>query len=265
MDRQGVSTMPDAVPTPCGEISDETIDCGQSAPFSRRVLRCLTRLVRGSFSNPRVAEFGLGTTGLVHTLEQLELSGYAIESNPLVRDEAGRFTPTTGRFGWRDGTAEASGLPDRSIHWAILGNAFHFADRTQVLRECRRILKAHGFLTVIWLLRDPANDPLQEKLDHLMRRLAPKSRRIDGEIDDIMTTFNGHTDLVEAVYIESREAIQLPRERLLSTWQANHDVSKDVSEAAWQELAAEVERLVPGTPHLTTHWWTRAWTFRLTR
>ena len=61
------------------------------------------------------------------------------------------------------GTAEASGLPDRSCDLVSVAQALHWFDRPRFFEEARRVLKPGGIIAVIgssWFYIDPSIDPV---------------------------------------------------------------------------------------------------------
>jgi ubiquinone/menaquinone biosynthesis C-methylase UbiE len=56
----------------------------------------------------------------------------------------------------RDFVAEGSGLPDASVDYAMLFNLLHAEERTKLLEEAWRILRAEGTLAVIHWNYDPS-------------------------------------------------------------------------------------------------------------
>ncbi len=106
----------------------------------------------------RVADFGAGSGAYTLAIaERLEGSGrvYAID---VQRDLLRRVSNEAARLGyknveviWADlEVPRASKLADRSIDLVLISNLlFQLPDKTQVLREARRILKPQGNLVVI--------------------------------------------------------------------------------------------------------------------
>jgi SAM-dependent methyltransferase len=58
---------------------------------------------------------------------------------------------------YRDGRAEATGLPDRAADVVLAAQAFHWFDAEAALREFHRILKPGGWAALMWNERDPTD------------------------------------------------------------------------------------------------------------
>jgi SAM-dependent methyltransferase len=70
---------------------------------------------------------------------------------------------------WRDGTAEATGLPDACVDVVVCAQAFHWFRPDEALPEIHRVLRRGGSLALIWNTRD-LDDPVQARLDEVLRR-----------------------------------------------------------------------------------------------
>ena len=95
--------------------------------YSKIVLECLKNHIFNSIGAGKVADLGAGTGKLTENLAQLGLSGYAVEPNEAMRME-GMKNFRGGGFAWSEGTAEAAGLGDSCVKWALMGSSFHWTD-----------------------------------------------------------------------------------------------------------------------------------------
>ncbi|HZT12644.1 MAG TPA: class I SAM-dependent methyltransferase [Candidatus Baltobacteraceae bacterium] len=86
----------------------------------------------------------------------------AIEPNALMRASA----PEHPLVQWRDGTAEATGLPDRSVDVAAAFQAFHWFDPAAALGEFRRIAR-HRIVSVQY--EHEESDPASAEFGSLLR------------------------------------------------------------------------------------------------
>jgi SAM-dependent methyltransferase len=75
---------------------------------------------------------------------------FAVEPNREMRTAAEQLLRDCPGFQSVDGTAEATTLPDGSVDCVIAAQAFHWFDPTKTRREFRRILRAGGWVVLMW-------------------------------------------------------------------------------------------------------------------
>lgn len=91
-----------------------------------------------------VADIGAGTGQLARLFARRCNKLYAIEPDPSMRAVAALALPDFPNIEILPGTAENTGLPDRSLDLIVIGNAYHrFRPEADV--ELRRILKPDGW------------------------------------------------------------------------------------------------------------------------
>jgi SAM-dependent methyltransferase len=100
------------------------------------------------------ADVGAGTGIASRLLAERGLRVLAIEPNAEMRAAA---APHPG-IEWRDGTGEATGLPDASVALVMCAQAFHWLHAARALAEFRRVLEPGGRLALMWNNRD-RDDP----------------------------------------------------------------------------------------------------------
>jgi len=103
-------------------------------------------LGRGSW----VADIGAGTGIFTRQLLDTGASVYAVEPNDAMR--AAAVAAIGGRPGFRSlpGSAEATGLPDRSVDLITCAQSFHWFDVARSRREFGRILTPAGWCALVW-------------------------------------------------------------------------------------------------------------------
>jgi SAM-dependent methyltransferase len=94
---------------------------------------------------------------------------FAVEPNAAMRAEAERRHQGTAAFHSMDGSAEATGLPDRSVDLVVAAQAFHWFDQPAARREFRRILREPRWVAVFWNVRDTAASELMRGYEALIR------------------------------------------------------------------------------------------------
>jgi SAM-dependent methyltransferase len=110
-----------------------------------------------------VVDLAAGTGKLTRLLIPTGASVIAIEPVDEMRAALKRTTQSTDA---RPGTAERTGLPDRSADAVTVAQAFHWFDGPAALGEIHRILRPAGRLALVWNIRD-LDDPVQHAIDDL--------------------------------------------------------------------------------------------------
>ena len=120
------------------------------------------------FPGAAVADVGAGTglsTGLLLD------GGYevvAVEPNAEMRAAADERFASDPRYRSLAGSAEATGLPDRSVDLVIAAQAFHWFDPAAARAEWRRILREPKRAALIWNSRRSSGTPFLERYERLL-------------------------------------------------------------------------------------------------
>jgi ubiquinone/menaquinone biosynthesis C-methylase UbiE len=104
------------------------------------------------------ADIGAGTGISSRLLAGRGVNVIAIEPNAAMR-EAAQVDP---KVEFREGTAEATNISDKSVDLVSCFQAFHWFNPEPTLLEFHRILKPKGWLAVIWNNRDCTNEVTNE-------------------------------------------------------------------------------------------------------
>jgi SAM-dependent methyltransferase len=97
-----------------------------------------------------VADIGSGTGISARQVADRGPRVIAVEPNPTMRRAAAPHP----RIEWRDGTAEATGLPAGSLDLVLSAQAFHWFRQRAAVKEFHRILRPGGRLALMWNTRD---------------------------------------------------------------------------------------------------------------
>ena len=170
-------------------------------------LRYLTEDI-GMSQDACVADIGAGTGILTRALADRVKTVYAIEPNRGMRlacmESCGRCT----EFVALDGTAEDTGLPDASVDFITVAQAFHWFDLHRTQLEFSRILKNEGLVVLVWNSRVP-DAPVVVENDALCRRHCPSFKCFSGGVD--MTDDRLGTFFRDGIY----ETRRFPNDRIL--------------------------------------------------
>jgi SAM-dependent methyltransferase len=102
-----------------------------------------------------------------------------VEPNPDMRQRAeAEPRPAGPAPHYRDGRAEATGLPDGCADVVLAAQAFHWFEPDASLREFHRILKPGGWVALIWNERDES-DPFTAAYGTVIRT-GPDTAAVEG-------------------------------------------------------------------------------------
>ena len=83
-----------------------------------------------------------------------------------------------GGVNWSEGCAEATGLEDNCVNWALMGSSFHWADSELAVKEFYRILVPGGFFTAIWNPRNIESSELHRRIEEVVYAEVPTMKRV---------------------------------------------------------------------------------------
>jgi SAM-dependent methyltransferase len=117
-----------------------------------------------------VADIGAGTGISSRLFADQGTTVWAIEPNAAMRDAAQPHPQVQ----FKDGTAEETGLPDRSVDIITCCQAFHWFEPIATLQEFHRILKPTGRVVLMWNDRD-LDDEFTTKYSNIIRDTSDRS------------------------------------------------------------------------------------------
>jgi SAM-dependent methyltransferase len=119
-----------------------------------------------------VADVGSGTGILTRLLLDAGYRVLAVEPDAAMRAEAERALTERPGFASVPGSAEATGLADRSLDAVVAAQAFHWFDRARARAEFDRVLRPGGPVLLVWNVRHDAASPFMEGYAAVVRRHA---------------------------------------------------------------------------------------------
>lgn len=99
----------------------------------------------------RVLDLGAGTGKFTAALIARDLDVVAVEPSRRMLDELRSALPGVTA---REGTAEATGLPDACVDAVVVAQAWHWVDPVRAVPEVERVLAPGGTLGLVWNVRD---------------------------------------------------------------------------------------------------------------
>jgi SAM-dependent methyltransferase len=177
-----------------------------------------------------IADVGSGPGNLTRQLLAFGATVFAIEPNQAMREAGEALMSNDDRFTSVAGTAEHTTLPDESVDLVTAGQAFHWFEPASARVEFQRILRAPGWVALIWNRRMEGSSHVLDEHDEMLRRYSRDYDRVrvkDGGTQDGMDILFG-----EAGY----HKFTLANEQRLD------------SEAYWGRLLSSSYTPLPGEP-----------------
>ncbi len=112
----------------------------------------------GFSDNSVIADIGAGTGKLSKQLLDKGSTVYAVEPNDDMRSVAENELSEYSKFISIRGNAEDTALPDNSVDFITVAQAFHWFDIKKFRLECDRIKKDNSKIILIWNSRDMSFD-----------------------------------------------------------------------------------------------------------
>jgi SAM-dependent methyltransferase len=117
-----------------------------------------------------IADVGSGTGLFARLFLDFGCRVIGVEPNLEMRQAGDRLLANFAGFSSRDGSAEATGLEDRSVDLVSAGQAFHWFERTSARREFQRILKPNGWVVLAWNERRVDSTPFLRDYEAILQR-----------------------------------------------------------------------------------------------
>jgi ubiquinone/menaquinone biosynthesis C-methylase UbiE len=128
-----------------------------------------------------IADVGSGTGILSELFLKNGNPVVGIEPNAAMRLTAERLLKEFPRFASIDATAEATTLKPESVEFVTAAQAFHWFDRAKARLEFARILKAGGWVVLIWNERRLDSTPFLRAYEELLLRYGTDYEKVRHE------------------------------------------------------------------------------------
>ncbi len=132
-----------------------------------------------------VADIGSGTGKLSELFLNHGCKVSGVEPNREMREAAERLFAQQPNFHSIEGTAEHTGLPERSFDLVAAGQAFHWFEPEATKVEFRRILSEKGWVVLIWNDRQVRGAPFLDAYESLLQTL-PEYRLVGHKTEGAM-------------------------------------------------------------------------------
>lgn len=232
--------------------------------YSRVVLECLKNHVFNTLGEGKVADVGAGTGKLTENLAEIGLSGFAVEPNEAMRTEAAKKYGGGKDFLWSEGTAEATGLDDNCVNWALMGSSFHWADSGLAVKEFYRILVPGGFFTAIWNPRDIESSELHQRIEEVVYAEVPAMKRVSSgrsvtteEMKEKLLSGGYFKDIL---FIEAPHVEVMTKERYMNTWKSVNDIQVQAGEEGFIRILEKIGKIISEYDEIEVPYRSRSWT-----
>ena len=138
-----------------------------------------------------VADVGSGTGILTELFLRNGNRVFGIEPNREMREAGERLLSKYPGFTSITATAESTTLPDHSMDFITVGQAFHWFDRDKARPEFSRILKPGGWVVLIWNDRQLGSTPFLQAYEKLLLAYATDYKEVDHKriTGDVIASF----------------------------------------------------------------------------
>lgn len=210
-----------------------------------------------------VADVGAGTGKLTECLENMGLSGMAVEPNDAMREEGIKAFADRETFIWSRGTAEETGLENDSVDWLLMGSSFHWADAEKASKEFKRVLKRGGAFTAIWNPRDIKRSKLHMEIEDMINKEIPYMKRVSSGrmvTTELMQEKLGGGIFSNLIYMECEHEEVMTKERYMNIWRSVNDIRVQAGEDRFERILHKIENIIKSEEQIVVPYKSRAWT-----
>ncbi len=234
--------------------------------YAPQVATAIVSYVGRNVSDIDAADIGAGTGIWTRMLADRGLhSVVAIEPNDDMRARGAETSRGIG-IAWREGSAEATGLPDASADLVSMASSLHWADFDKACGEFHRVLRGGGVFAALWNPRMIETNPLLIEIEARITQLKPGIRRVSsgrsGLTERLTELLMARPDFSEVLYLEGRHCVRQTPEQYLGAWRSVNDLQVQLGPELFGEFLEFVESKIEGRESIETTYLTRAWLAR---
>lgn len=135
--------------------------------YPKEVVECLKAEI-GLSASSVIADIGSGTGISAKLFLDEGCAVFGVEPNETMREAAAQFLSFYENFKSVNGTAEDTTLEEKSVDFVAASQAFHWFDAEKFKQEAKRILKADGYVVLIWNERQLDTTPFLREYEKLL-------------------------------------------------------------------------------------------------
>ena len=122
----------------------------------------------GIVAGNNACDIGAGVGHLTIELAERELNVVAVEPNNEMMKLGKKRTVKYKNINWVEGTGENTKQADASFDIVTFGSSFNVTNRSEALKETKRILRDGGWFAAMWNHRD-LDDPVQKGIENAIK------------------------------------------------------------------------------------------------
>ena len=237
--------------------------------YSNVLLECLKNHIFNCVGEGLVADIGAGTGKLTENLAELGLRGYAVEPNEAMRNAGEDVFKERKEFTWQEGAAEVTNLKENSVHWALMGSSFHWADSEQAVKEFYRILVPGGFFTAIWNPRDIESSELHKRIEEAVYSEIPNMKRVSSgksiSMEEMKEKLLSGGYFKDILFMEAPHVEVMSKERYMNTWKSVNDIQVQAGPEGFQRILDNIGKIIQDMDEIEVPYRSRAWTVQSTK
>jgi SAM-dependent methyltransferase len=170
--------MPQQLRDPKARFSDRVDDYIKYRPrYGHEVVEALVTACELT-PEALIADIGIGTGFSAEPFLQSGNCVIGVEPNREMREAGEQYLAKYPKFEMHEGTAERTGLLDRSFDFVLAGQAFHWFDRELARAEFARVLKPGGWCVLIWHDRSTEATPFLRGYEDFLHRHAVDYKQV---------------------------------------------------------------------------------------
>jgi len=234
--------------------------------YAPQVATAVLGLVGREAASIDAADVGAGTGIWTRILAARGLrSVVAVEPNDDMRGR-GIETSRGTNVAWHKGSAEATGLADRSVDLLSMASSFHWADFDKACDEFHRVLRPGGIFVALWNPRFIEASPLLVEIEAQITKLKPDIRRVSsgrsGLTEKLTDMLSGKAQFTDVLYLEGRHAVRQTPAQYLGAWRSVNDLQVQLGPDLFQKFLDFVTERTASLAAIETTYLTRAWAAR---
>jgi ubiquinone/menaquinone biosynthesis C-methylase UbiE len=234
--------------------------------YAPQVVLAILRYVGRDLPAMDAADIGAGTGIWTRMLASHGLGSIvAVEPNDDMRGQ-GIETSRGAAVVWRKGSAEATGLPDRSADLVTMASSLHWVDFDKACDEFHRILRPGGVFAALWNPRMVEANPLLVEIEAYIKQLKPDIQRVSsgrsGITERLTEMLTAKPQFADVLYLEARHSIHQTPEQFLGAWRSVNDLQVQLGPQLFRQFLDFAAARIADAEVIETTYLTRAWAAR---